>query len=86
MARDALALMDDAGWASAHIVGHSLGGLIAMEFALMARSRVRSLIGPFVVTLHLLALVTAYVPAAQLKMKKGGAHHESTGNLLAPID
>jgi pimeloyl-ACP methyl ester carboxylesterase len=43
MASDTLAIMDDAGWASAHIVGHSLGGLIALELALMARSRVRSL-------------------------------------------
>lgn len=43
MAEDALALMDAAGWDSAHIVGHSLGGLIAQHLALSARGRVRSL-------------------------------------------
>jgi pimeloyl-ACP methyl ester carboxylesterase len=43
MAADVLAIMDHAGWPSAHILGHSLGGLIALQIALMARSRVRSL-------------------------------------------
>ena len=43
MAEDALALMDAEGWASAHVVGHSLGGLIAQAIALGARNRVRSL-------------------------------------------
>lgn len=43
MTEDALALMDAQGWDSAHIVGHSLGGLIAQRVALVARPRVRSL-------------------------------------------
>ncbi len=43
MADDALALMDAQGWKSAHIVGHSLGGLIAQDIALRARDRVQSL-------------------------------------------
>jgi len=43
MARDTLALMDGLGWASAHIVGHSLGGLVAQYLALTARDRVKSL-------------------------------------------
>jgi len=43
MAEDALAIMDAEGWASAHVVGHSLGGLIAEHIALNARKRVRSL-------------------------------------------
>ncbi len=43
MAEDTLALMDSRGWGSAHIVGHSMGGLIAQHLALTARQRVRSL-------------------------------------------
>ncbi len=43
MADDVTALMDARGWQSAHLVGHSLGGLIALQFALTYRARVRSL-------------------------------------------
>jgi len=43
MAEDAFAIMDGLGWSSAHVVGHSLGGLVAQQLALTARSRVRSL-------------------------------------------
>ncbi|MCY1045673.1 alpha/beta fold hydrolase [Corallococcus sp. bb12-1] len=43
MAEDVLALMDAQGWASAHVVGHSLGGLVALYVAHRARERVRSL-------------------------------------------
>lgn len=43
MATDALALMSHVGWDSAHLVGHSLGGVIAQEIALRVPERVRSL-------------------------------------------
>ena len=43
MADDALAVMDALGWESAHVVGHSLGGLIALFAANRAPERVRSL-------------------------------------------
>jgi pimeloyl-ACP methyl ester carboxylesterase len=43
MAEDTLIVMNAAGIRSAHIVGHSLGGLIALQTALSAPERVKSL-------------------------------------------
>lgn len=43
MVGDALAIMDTLGWESAHVVGHSLGGVVAQQIALDAPDRVRSL-------------------------------------------
>lgn len=43
MAEDAVAVMKAAGVKSAHIVGHSLGGVIAAEIALSHREMVKSL-------------------------------------------
>jgi len=44
MASDAAAVLDAAGETSAHIVGMSMGGMIAQEFALQYPERVRSLV------------------------------------------
>jgi pimeloyl-ACP methyl ester carboxylesterase len=43
LASDALAVLDAAGRRQAHVVGHSLGGCIAIELALSRPERVRSL-------------------------------------------
>ena len=42
-AQDALGLMDHLGLDNAHILGHSMGGLIAMELASIAPERIRTL-------------------------------------------
>ncbi len=44
MAGDVLAVLDEAGETSAHVVGASMGGLVAQEIALTAPDRVRSLV------------------------------------------
>jgi pimeloyl-ACP methyl ester carboxylesterase len=43
MAADALALMDAAGIERFHLAGHSIGGLVAQQVALVAPQRVKSL-------------------------------------------
>jgi pimeloyl-ACP methyl ester carboxylesterase len=43
MADDVIAVLDDAGLDSAHVMGTSLGGMIAQELALRCPQRVRSL-------------------------------------------
>lgn len=43
MASDAAAVLDALGWASAHVVGHSLGAMIAQALAVARPARVSSL-------------------------------------------
>ena len=44
MAGDVLAVMDHAGWASAHVMGASMGGVIAQILGVLHPDRVRSLV------------------------------------------
>lgn len=44
MARDVVAMLDDAGIARCHFMGHALGGLIGIELALRAPSRLDRLV------------------------------------------
>jgi len=67
MAADCLAVLDDAGVASAHVIGISMGGLMAQELAITAPERVRSMclvathpgIAHAVINPEALALVTS---------------------------
>src|SRR5690348_7825067 len=43
MAKDALELIDHLRWSQCHVVGISMGGMIALEFALLAPRRILSL-------------------------------------------
>lgn len=43
LAKSLLALLDDKGWDKIHLVGHSMGGMVAQEFAVDHQDRLASL-------------------------------------------
>jgi len=52
MAADVLALMDELGLDCAHILGHSMGGKVAMQIALNAPQRLRKLVVVDIAPVH----------------------------------
>ena len=44
MAKDALALIDHLAWFQCHVVGVSMGGMVALELAIIAPERILSLV------------------------------------------
>jgi pimeloyl-ACP methyl ester carboxylesterase len=84
LADDTAALMDHVGFASAHILGVSMGGMIAQEFALRHPQKTRSLIlgcttpgGPKAVRLSDSAFARAYSTKEMSAEERGRALAEA---------
>jgi 3-oxoadipate enol-lactonase len=83
MARDVVAVLDAAGEPGAHVIGFSMGGMIAQEFALAYPARVRSLV---LIATHcggIEAKLAAPHVAAQL-FRRADLNSEQSATALVP--
>ena len=64
LAKDAIDVMDHLNWERAHVLGNSLGGMVAQELALLAPARIATL--SLVVTCSAGAGATELVAYAEL--------------------
>jgi 3-oxoadipate enol-lactonase len=83
-AEDTAALMDHVGFSAAHIIGVSMGGMIALEFALNHARKIRSLVlgcttpgGPQAVRIGGNALAAAYSTQPMSAEERGRALAEA---------
>lgn len=84
LADDTAALMDQVGFSSAHIIGVSMGGMIAQEFALRHAQKVRSLVlgcttpgGPKAIPLEGAGIDSAYSTKEMSAEERGRALAEA---------
>lgn len=88
MAGDALAVLDAIGAARAHVVGTSLGGMIAQELALSAPERVERLVliasTPGSETAYPMPAVTRELIERMPSMDPAAALREAIANALSP--
>jgi pimeloyl-ACP methyl ester carboxylesterase len=86
LADDAAALLDHLGWADAHIVGVSMGGMVAQHLVLRRPERVRSLtlIATHPGGLDMLPSPLGLYWFSRANLSRGAARLDALANLLFP--